>query len=305
MQPDVERVRDTKRANPHSILSWPAALVVGIALGVIAVALFHRPDFGNNPPQSLEAPVGRAIDDGLDRALSIGQLSDALAAEVQARTQLAGQVAELHAELARLRESSDGVAEGHLDETESPEAEAAGKDESETVLAAQSIAFNDEVLLAQGMHPRDVARLHDLWAGHELNRQSVNDQALREGWFMQPRHAMELAELEQEFREALQDDEDYDHYLYAAGQPNRVLAREVLAGSTASAAGLTRGDTILRYNDVRVFKPADLLRESSRVESGKSVPVEILQNGRPTTVYLEGGPLGVVVDQSSAAPRSE
>jgi hypothetical protein len=304
VQPDVELIRDIKRANPHSILSWPAGLVVGIALGVISVALFHRLDLGNDPPQSPEVPVGHATDDGLNSALSIEQLSGALAAEVQARTQLAGQVAELHAELARLREASDEAAASPLARSELQEEVGSSKDESETVLAAQSIDFNDEALLAQGMHPRDVARLHDLWADYELNRQSVNDQALREGWFMQPRHGIELAQLEQEFREGLQNDEDYDHYLYAAGQPNRVLAREVLAGSTARAAGLTRGDTILRYNDVRVFKPADLLLESARVESGKSVPVEILQDGRPKTVYLEGGPLGLVVDQSSAAPRS-
>jgi hypothetical protein len=274
VQPDVELNRDIKRANPHSILSWPAGLVVGIALGVISVALFHRLDLGNDPPQSPEVPVGHATDDGLDSALSIEQLSGALAAEVQARTQLAGQVAELHAELhaelARLREASDEAPASPLARSESQEEVGSSKDESETVLAAQSIAFNDEALLAQGLHPRDVARLHDLWADHELNRQSVNDQALREGWFMRPRHGIELAQLEQEFREALQNDEDYDHYLYAAGQPNRVLAREVLAGSTARAAGLTRGDTILRYNDVRVFKPADVLLESARVESGRT-----------------------------------
>ena len=105
-------------------------------------------------------------------------------------------------------------------------------------------------------------------------------------------------------RKELQD-EDYDRYLYALGKPNRLEAGEVLANSAGSEAGLRRGDIILRYDDVRMFAPGELLMASSSGEFGRSVALEILRDGRRRTLYVRRGPLGALVEHNRATPLEE
>jgi S1-C subfamily serine protease len=110
-----------------------------------------------------------------------------------------------------------------------------------------------------------------------------------------------MAQSERELREDFTD-LDYDRYLYARGQPNRLVAGEVLRGSAASEAGLRRGDVILSYGDVRVFNPGEILRASAQGDLGKSVSMEILRNGQRRTVYVRQGPLGVILEHSQGEP---
>jgi hypothetical protein len=89
-----------------------------------------------------------------------------------------------------------------------------------------------------------IARLHDRWIRNQMEIVELSDRALREGWFLQPRHKAELTRLERELRQNL-GDEEYDRLLYALGKPNRLRAEEVFRGSSASDAGLRRGEIIL------------------------------------------------------------
>jgi hypothetical protein len=281
--------------------------MIGIALVVFGAAVAGILGTVDGVVQSPWNPFERSISPSDTTASALEQLQNAFATEVQAREELAAQIAELDAKISRLQLSIDETVEGSLAENElpleSPDSEELAEVGAESASGAgvEASQFDDEVLLSLGTHPRDVDRLHDRWVSHLLETASLSNQALREGWFDQQRHRAELIGSELALRQELQD-ADYDLYLYALGKPNRLKAGEVLAGSAASEAGLRRGDTILSYDDARVFRPGELLVASSAGELGRSIPMEILRDGRRETLYIRRGPLGTLLEHSRAEP---
>jgi hypothetical protein len=222
------------------------------------------------------------------------------------RKHLSERIAELQAELSTLRQIMADAATGPSDSTdEDPQrtdpsasntiAPSAGDGETNLV------HFDDDALRSQGVSPDEINRLHERWTEHELEIFAIADQAIREGWFLQPLHGAELRRLDQALRSDLDDDE-YDQYLYALSQPNRLTTGEVFAGSAASEAGLRRGDIILSYGGKRVFKPGELLIASSEGRLGESVPIKILRDGLEQTLYVDRGPLGAQLKHSRGAP---
>lgn len=99
--------------------------------------------------------------------------------------------------------------------------------------------------------------------------------------------------VQQALREEL-GDEEYDRYLFATGQPNRVQIRDVIDGSPGQKAGIQAGDMILSYDNVRVFSMRDVVRQVQEGSAGVSVPVRVRrENGNESTVYLLRGPIGI------------
>jgi hypothetical protein len=277
-------------------------LLIGIALGAIGAVIVVQLDVGGRLSQWVWAPPASG-----SRAAALEQLQNALEVEVRSRGELEDRVEKLAEELALLRLENgapDGnpLAQSDSAPEDSPSEEDASTEiESDLATAAEASRFADEALLAHGVDAREIARLHDRWARYELERESIANSALREGWFFSERHRSEMAQSERELREDFTD-LDYDRYLYARGQPNRLIAGEVLRGSAASEAGLRRGDVILSYGDVRVFNPGEILRASAQGDLGKSVSMEILRNGQRRTVYVRQGPLGVILEHSQGEP---
>lgn len=233
-------------------------------------------------------------------AATLEKLESQLAAEVQAREELADRIAELAAKFSQLQSAGGEATE--TSRARSPEDSLEDESGEKQTGAGKTAQFDDQALLARGIHPSDVARLHERWVSHELDTVSIAHRALQEGWFLQRRHTMELTQLDQQLRAELED-EDYDRYLYALGKPNRLRAAEVLPGSPANEAGLRKGDIILRYNDRRVFKPGDLLVASAQIDLGETVPVDILRaDGNRATIYFRPGPLGVLLDRQNGEP---
>jgi len=260
------------------------------------------------PWSPLEAPRSAT---GSDDA-SLKQFQSALATEVQARRDLAARLEELEAKVSDLALTRTNItASSSLAEIEKSVDDRFDSDKSGLTgpgatreTGSSTSRFDDEALLALGVHPRDVDRLHDRWISQELATAALSNQALREGWFQQRRHRTERIKLEMTLRQELRD-EDYDRYLYALGKTNRLEAGEVLTGSLASDAGLRQGDVILSYDDVRLFRPSDLLVASSRGESGRSVPIEVLRGGRRQTLYVRRGPLGAIIKNIRAEPLED
>jgi len=278
-------------------------LLIGIALGgAIGTVFVVQLGAGGRLSQSPWAPQPSG-----SNAAAFEQLQNALAVEVRSRRELEDRVEKLAQQLALLRlengaTEGNPIAQGDSAPENSPSEENASTEiESDLAAAAKASRFDDEVLLAHGVDAREIARLHDRWARYELERESIANSALREGWFFSDRHRSEMAQSERELREDFTD-LDYDRYLYARGQPNRLVAGEVLRGSAASEAGLRRGDVILSYGDVRVFNPGEILRASAQGDLGKSVSMEILRNGKTRTVYVRQGPLGVILEHSQGEP---
>jgi S1-C subfamily serine protease len=120
---------------------------------------------------------------------------------------------------------------------------------------------------------------------------------------MEPRLRDEHAALEAAFREDI-GEEGYDAFLYATGQPNRVLVREVIARSPASRAGVQAGDVIVSYDGTRTFLPRDLQLATGQGKRGELVRVEVVRDGRPLTLRVQRGPLGIILGGSAEPPRS-
>ncbi len=154
--------------------------------------------------------------------------------------------------------------------------------------------FDGEALTAAGLDSSEADRLRQRWERYELDRIDLNDRALREDFFMTPRHRDEHRALDAGFRADLGED-GYEAYLVATGKPNRVALRDVIPGSAGSAAGLRPGDELLRYGSMRVFSVQEVQLATASGQRGEAVPVELLRDGEPITVYVPRGPLGAAL----------
>ena len=105
------------------------------------------------------------------------------------------------------------------------------------------------------------------------------------------------------FREDV-GEEGYDAFLYATGQPNRVRVKEVIARSPASHAGMQPGDLIVSYDGARTFAARDLQLATAQGRRGDLVRIEVVRDGRPITLRVERGPLGIILQGSAEPPRS-
>jgi hypothetical protein len=164
-------------------------------------------------------------------------------------------------------------------------------------------SFDAEGLLAAGLAAREVEGLRERWERLQLEQLELNDRALREGWLFTPRHQDEQRALTTAFRDEL-GEEGYDAYLFATGQPNRVLVKEVLGNSQASRAGVLPGDVIVSYDGARTFVPRDLQLATAQGRRGEMVRIEVVREGRPVTLQVQRGPLGIILRGSAEPPRS-
>ena len=128
-----------------------------------------------------------------------------------------------------------------------------------------------------------------------MERLYLRDQAAREGWLDTERYQEELAKLPNVSENVRADlsDADYDNYLYATRQRNRVMITNVLQGSPSQLAGVQPGDMVYSMDGQRVFENDDLLAISSQGNAGEAVSVEVLRDGEIVELYVPRGPLGV------------
>jgi C-terminal processing protease CtpA/Prc len=148
----------------------------------------------------------------------------------------------------------------------------------------------------------DAQKLRQRWERLELDRLELSDRAMREGWFMTPRHVEEYRGLDAAFKADLGED-GYDAYLYATGQDNRVLVRDVLAGSAASAADIQPGDEIVSYNGTKIYTKTELLPQTAAGARGDLVTIDLIRRGEALSLRVQRGPLGVVLGSAKKAPR--
>jgi serine protease Do len=73
--------------------------------------------------------------------------------------------------------------------------------------------------------------------------------------------------------------------------PDGALVTSVTAGSPAAEAGLQPGDVIVKFDGRPVARSGDLPRVVAETPVGRSVPLEILRDGKPVTVHATVGRL--------------
>lgn len=290
--------------------TWHSRSLVRAALGIGLVGTGMLLALALGPST---APRGTEPSQGLDPRIE--ELRADLGSERAAREALSREVAELRARLdvpvatARTLAAGDpypGAASVApvLPTATDPKGERAGN----SVVAAASGAedkpvFDEEGLEAVGLRAADVRAIRERWEKFELDRLELSDRAMREGWFMTPRHGDEHRALVAAFQADVGQD-GYDAYLYAIGQENRVVVREVLPNSTARATGLQPGDEIVGYDGATVYSTAELQFRTASGSRGDVVSLDVVRAGRSLTLRAERGPLGVVVAGSRRPPRS-
>jgi len=237
--------------------------------------------------------------------------ADADAAE---RTALAARVASLEAELAAAKAAATAAqgdaasgAPPSAEEEVTAQASAHDASGSDAALPSGEMGFFDaERLVAAGFRREDVTRLRARLDEIQLKRLYLRDQATREGWIGTPRFAQEsralfgeLVGLRTEFDEPL-----YDWVLYSTGHPNRVAVREVISGSAGAAAGLLRGDVIVRYDDQLMLSPSELRDATSQGRAGELVELEVQREGEstPLRIFVPRGPIGITLAPTAVQP---
>ena len=288
---------------------WLGVVSVTFLAGLLAGVLGHRAFSAGEPVAAVKAPerVTRSVDQERVRPPEVspsqGDRSGdaAWVAEIVARLdraaaerhQLEREVVALDAKVRALEARIARVDMPSATDADHAKVEAAPSAKKDKA-ASPSIPLVTR-LTALGVdqdHATEIAqRVNEV----ELDRLYLRDQATREGWLNTPRYNQAMREVNGDLT-ALRDDvgdDAYDRYLFAAGQVNRVVVGSVIAGSSAEDSGIKPGDTVLRYDDQRVFSTNELQSATTEGVAGDTVAVTVLRGGQRLRLYLPRGPLGV------------
>lgn len=226
--------------------------------------------------------------------------------------QLAARQAELEAELSQVSSAVDDLTSNLASRVQSSmRAQAQSRaGEFRNNLIGRAGERQQERLVEAGFTAQQASTFIARQEDAAMQRLYLRDQASREGWLGTTRYQDELAKLpdaNESIRTELSDG-DYDKYLYATRQRNRVMVTNVLQGSPAQSAGVQPGDIVYSMDGQRVFETHDLLTISSQGSAGEAVSVEVLRNGDMVELYVPRGPLGVnsmpqVVDPVTNTPQ--
>lgn len=232
-----------------------------------------------------EAPID---DDAMRQA--IDSLYSTLNAEIDQRRALESELEALRVEVVALRAGA----------SEAPTASQAEE------RVAQLIEARENRLTEFGFTPAEREDYQRMQAAAQFKAIELDDRARREGWHGTARYQDEFRALALEnnpVREEL-GDARYDEFLYATGQPNRLVVNNVVPSSPAEAAGFRQGDVIVRYDGVSVFSNNELLNLRSTGDAGENISVEIVRDGDPVVLDIPRGPLGILANGQIIDPRT-
>jgi C-terminal processing protease CtpA/Prc len=139
------------------------------------------------------------------------------------------------------------------------------------------------------MRDGDIAWMRERFEAAERERERLRSAAEAEDRSLTREERLRLWQFETQLEQEI-GNENYDRLLYAAGEYNRVLVRVVAPNSFAEAAGLKRGDIIVRYDGIPVFKFGHVVDLLHSTENGASVPIEVTRAGEIFELTLNIGP---------------
>jgi hypothetical protein len=240
---------------------------------------------------------------GGDLLPRVRELEGRVARETAERERLQARLDELTAQLAALGDAPGAVAPAA---PASPAAAAAPAPDGAAPPIDAPQSELERALVAAGLDAHAAAEVKRHGDGLAMAEMYLRDQATRENWLDTPRFQEEMAAIEAQ-RFSVRDelgDEAYDRYLFALGRSNRIRVEDVMSDSPAADVGLQAGDLILRYGDLRVFAPDELVAQTRQGTPGERVRVEVIRAGELLTVEVPRGPLGLRIAATQSAPPS-
>ncbi len=271
------------------------SFVLGLCLGGVAASIYRA-------APSTSAPESVASSSALpappaDSDFDCEGVRAALALESEMRLRLTEEVERLED---RLPEYAD---EPSLEPGPKPEAAASHVSDASAHSTAESEKpwFSDSDLLALGMDPREVERIRLRWEQYTMDKLYLADARARDEKPSKGARLRELMEIERAVREDL-GEESYDALLWATGSRNRVVLTDVLETSPAAAAGIRKGDEVIRYAGRRVWRPKGLTSFTRTGKRGEIVELQVLRDGELLRFFLARGPLGVRPSRQKRPP---
>lgn len=302
----------------RQVLVFAGLIAVGAVLGATLVTTNSDPDSDHESDSQRmalkarfsQSNAGPATTSNTPDLQNINQalddLENKLQQEIENRKKLETKIARLEKQL----KSFDATVPAASQEDTGTADTSAQENPHQAVSTGQSFSggndqwFNEQAMLDAGVDPTKVNFIKQSFEQAEMDRLYLRNQAKREGWINTDRYtdaAKQIIDRTDALRNQLSDAE-YDAYLYAAGRSNRVIVSSLLSASPASNAGIQPGDTILKYDNKRVYNWSDLTNATSEGTPDETVTVTIERNGQLQQVYLPRGPLGVRLTTDSVAP---
>ena len=281
--------------NPLIFISL--AVAAGVAIGVVIQNDSGSPDSrrdSTTPDTITVASIQNAAKNS--DAVSLTEFNRLLQKEVRARQVLEQKLETLSRQMAELDSSMQSFREVNVSEKITSDAKSESSD-------SDSRWFNEQALIDSGMASSRASELKANFEQLEIERLYLRDQSIRESWDREKlNEAMQALTLrEDEFKNQLSES-DYDAYLYASGQTNRLAVTSVLANAEAGAAGIMPGDYIIRYDDQRIYSGTELHQATTGGSIGDSVALEVERDGETLHFYLPRGPLGIRMNSVSVSP---
>lgn len=289
---------------PSKVIVWIFIAAIGILIGL----LIRQPDRPATMPTTMPTtmPANPASSDSsvleqpvLEQPVpnDLASISQALQNEIAARAALEARLQALEQRL----QATAGRDNIPLASTGSASNNIAADDPAATTAV---IGLNEQALIDAGMSTAQAANLKLFYEQLEMEKLTLRDQAIREGWADTTRYgeALQAIDLKQGQLQDSLDENSYDAYLYATGQSNRVEISSVLASSPAASAGFLPGDQILRYDNQRIYSWRELRDATTQGSTSQTVLVELQRGDQRLQVYLPRGPLGIRMNSISVMP---
>jgi hypothetical protein len=267
-------------------------LIVVLCLGIIAGYYLLRGENANAPSGTPEI-ADQHKDNPYD---TITRLQQRLTHAEQEQLWLAERVSVLEAVIGKPGTFPD-IGTG-IPETETIE-------ESEHPAPVQTFRASVEALIATGIPTEQAALIQSRLDEYDLKQLYIKDRASREGWLNTARYRKEQRQAQTAYRELRSEigDDAYDRMLYALGQGNRVVVRDIMQNSSAEQYGLQANDRVYEYDGQRVFTGQelnDLVTQGG--DAGALVLVRVQRDEQQLDFYLPRGPIGIRLASSRELP---
>ncbi|MEL6869011.1 MAG: PDZ domain-containing protein [Pseudomonadota bacterium] len=221
---------------------------------------------------------------------AIESLYASLNAEIDQRRALEGDIEKLQAALAALQDGARAVS----------------VDTTEQAQVAEYIAEPMDRMTTFGFTQQDKKNFERMQGALQFKAIQLDDRARREGWQGTARHQEEYFALLGENNPVRQElgDTRYDEYLYATGQPNRLVVNSVVPSSPAENSGFQAGDVIVSYAGESIFSDFELRNIRSAGQAGELINVEVVRNGESMLLSIPRGPMGISSFGQNVDPRT-
>ena len=267
-------------------------LMVLLSLGIIAGYYLLRGE-NANVPSAIPEIVHQHKENPND---TITRLQQRLAHAEQEQLWLAERVAVLEAEIGKHGTFPD-IGTG-IPETETIE-------KSEHSASVETFSTSVEALIATGIPIKQAALIQSRLDEYDLKQLYIKDRASREGWLNTARYRKEQLQARTAYRELRSEigDDAYDRMLYALGQGNRVVVRDIMQNSSAEQYGLQANDRVYEYDGQRVFTGQELNElVTQEGDTGALVLVRVQRDEQQLDFYLPRGPIGIRLASSRELP---